>query len=613
MKIVRTLSIVFFFLLFTGIFSQSEINAQTRNPVLEFCTGTWCQWCPCGHEIIQNDIMPVMPNAIIIAYHGGGSDPYQDFYGNTIRSYLGFSAYPTGIVDRTSSPQDRGQWASRMESRKNLPPTVEIDLLKSYDPVTRQLNIIATVTALENLEGNYFVSLILLENSLMYPQTGNSNCTGGSNYKHDHVVRAMINGAKGITLNNGASWAMGESYSSVADYFVSNNFIADNCEIVAMVYRNNAPFNQSEIQQAEKYTLLGGDSFNMVVNEGWNLVSVPKEAADMSVSTIFPNAVSDIYEFNNGYFPVSTITNGQGYWAKFPGLEALNIEGTEPTEPISVNAGWNLIGPFSSTTPTVNITSDPDGIIASTYYGFDQLYSATAMLKPGKGYWVKASEAGSLYFNNSTAKQGEPGDVISVKENWPYITVTDAKFRTAKLYLTNEAVDLDNYEMPPLPPADAVDVRFSSGKFVESLNNYNGVTLSGMLHPITVRANGTDLMITSEAGEETVKANEEYILKSGNYFSVSSVTIPSEFLLHQNYPNPFNPETKIKFEIPEASKVNLSVYDLLGQKVTEIISGNMESGIHEVSFNASKLSSGVYIYKLTAGEFSVSKKMSVIK
>ena len=608
MKIAKTLSILFFLIMFAGAFSQSDVNAQTRNPVLEFCTGTWCVYCPQGHVIIENDILPAMPNAIIIAYHGGSSDPYANFYGSAIRTYLGFSAYPTGIADRTSAPVSRGEWVTRMNARKNIPPTVEIELLKSYDPVTRQLNMIASVTALEDLEGDYFVSLILMEDKLVYPQTG-----GTSNYVHDHVVRAMINGAKGVSLNNGVSWSTGETYSSVADYYISNDFVDGNCEVVAMVYRENAPFAQSEIQQAEKYPLVGSNSFNVVVNEGWNLVSAPKEASDMSTSAIFPSAISDIYEFENGYFPVSTIENGEGYWAKFSELEALNIEGNEPTEPVSLNAGWNLIGPFSSTVAIVDITTDPADIVGSSYFGFDELYQATAMLKPGKGYWVKSTAAGSMYFNSGTAKNGNEENVITTNDKWPFITVTDANSKTAKLYLTNQTVDLDKYEMPPAPPQGAIDVRFASGRYVESLNNINYVDVAGMEYPLTIRANGTDLMIKSAGEEAAIKANEPYILKSGGSFSVSSVTIPSEFVLHQNYPNPFNPETKIKFEIPEMAKVNLSVYDLLGQKVTELYNGTMDAGVHEVNFDAVKLSSGVYIYKLTAGEFSVSKKMSVLK
>jgi len=73
---------------------------------------------------------------------------------------------------------------------------------------------------------------------------------------------------------------------------------------------------------------------------------------------------------------------------------------------------------------------------------------------------------------------------------------------------------------------------------------------------------------------------------------------PEEFRLWQNYPNPFNPETVIKFSLKERSIVSLSVYNIAGQKVSELLSGEMEKGIHEKSFDGSKVSSGVYIFRL---------------
>jgi len=82
-------------LLTVFLFALLTLSAQTqRNPVLEYCTGTWCQWCPCGHTIISENILRTYPNAIIIGYHGpaNGSDPYSSFYGNQILTALGLSS-----------------------------------------------------------------------------------------------------------------------------------------------------------------------------------------------------------------------------------------------------------------------------------------------------------------------------------------------------------------------------------------------------------------------------------------------------------------------------------------------------------------------------------------
>ncbi len=94
--------------------------------------------------------------------------------------------------------------------------------------------------------------------------------------------------------------------------------------------------------------------------------------------------------------------------------------------------------------------------------------------------------------------------------------------------------------------------------------------------------------------------------------------IPKEFSLSQNYPNPFNPTTTIKFNLPQNAKVNISVYNLLGQKVDEIVNGNIAAGYHSVQFNAINYTSGIYIYSIIANgnngnNFKFSKKMILLK
>ncbi len=88
---------------------------------------------------------------------------------------------------------------------------------------------------------------------------------------------------------------------------------------------------------------------------------------------------------------------------------------------------------------------------------------------------------------------------------------------------------------------------------------------------------------------------------------------PLVFSLSQNYPNPFNPTTNIKFSIPAAGEVRLAVYDITGKEVTALINSYLNAGAYTVDFNASHLSSGVYFYKITAGSFTETKKMVLIK
>jgi hypothetical protein len=88
---------------------------------------------------------------------------------------------------------------------------------------------------------------------------------------------------------------------------------------------------------------------------------------------------------------------------------------------------------------------------------------------------------------------------------------------------------------------------------------------------------------------------------------------PRSFTLSQNYPNPFNPTTTIDFALPKESDVKLSVFSMLGQKVATLANAHMNAGRQSVLFDASKLSSGVYFYKLEAGDFQSIKKMMLLK
>ena len=89
--------------------------------------------------------------------------------------------------------------------------------------------------------------------------------------------------------------------------------------------------------------------------------------------------------------------------------------------------------------------------------------------------------------------------------------------------------------------------------------------------------------------------------------------VPTTFVLAQNYPNPFNPTTVIGYQLPTASDVKLVVFDLLGRKVAALVDERQSPGIYEVRFNAAGLASGVYLYRLTAGNAVQTRKMLVVK
>jgi hypothetical protein len=88
---------------------------------------------------------------------------------------------------------------------------------------------------------------------------------------------------------------------------------------------------------------------------------------------------------------------------------------------------------------------------------------------------------------------------------------------------------------------------------------------------------------------------------------------PTSFEISQNYPNPFNPSTSIQFKIPENSFVTLKVYNVLGKEVATLLNEEKNAGLYEVTFDATDFSSGIYFYKIEAGNFVATKKMILMK
>jgi hypothetical protein len=89
--------------------------------------------------------------------------------------------------------------------------------------------------------------------------------------------------------------------------------------------------------------------------------------------------------------------------------------------------------------------------------------------------------------------------------------------------------------------------------------------------------------------------------------------IPQAYALLQNYPNPFNPSTTIRYELPKSCDLRLSVYDILGREVSVLVNETKNPGVYEVKFDATGLSSGVYFYRLIAGDFQKTRSLLLLK
>ncbi len=137
---------------------------------------------------------------------------------------------------------------------------------------------------------------------------------------------------------------------------------------------------------------------------------------------------------------------------------------------------------------------------------------------------------------------------------------------------------------------------------------YSTLGQIGKGHLLTILASikqgEEELAATMSLGEGSEEALKE---------ELEQAPLPTEFALKPNYPNPFNPQTTIRYGLPEASYVKLVVYDVLGRQVRVLVDGAREAGTHEVTFDASSLPSGVYVYRIEAGPYAATRTMLLMK
>ncbi|MCG8605151.1 T9SS type A sorting domain-containing protein, partial [bacterium] len=140
---------------------------------------------------------------------------------------------------------------------------------------------------------------------------------------------------------------------------------------------------------------------------------------------------------------------------------------------------------------------------------------------------------------------------------------------------------------------------------------------------LTLRCTATDASGNTAVAETTATASGDDDDDDGadkrtlDETTVES-SIPEGYALFQNHPNPFNPNTTITFAVPEAGEVTLAIYNLMGQLIRTLHSGPIAAGLHSVVWNSTdfrgaKVASGIYVYKLRAGDFSEVKKMSLLR
>jgi hypothetical protein len=272
-------------LVFCGLSSRISYSQSGFNTVIEFCTGTWCQWCPCAddriHEILQN-----FPNTLILAYHGpvGYGDPFDGFNGNNIIPIFGFNAYPTGVVGRRSGIISRDAWNNPVVIQSNtIQPSVSVSTTKSFNTGTRLLSVTANITAQRNLDTSTNVNFIVIEDNVVYLQTGNGSCPGSGSYTHEWIVRNMVNGAMGEALSTG-HWNQGTTMTKNWSVTIPANWVDQNLKIAVMVYMQGGSISTNAlVQQTKRETML----LTGIENQNQN-------PASYSLSQNYPNPFNPV-------------------------------------------------------------------------------------------------------------------------------------------------------------------------------------------------------------------------------------------------------------------------------------------------------------------------------
>jgi hypothetical protein len=672
--------------MFTIISSQSTLAQTERNPLIEFCTGTWCVWCPCGDITIEN-LLDVYPNLIPLAYHGpAGQDPYSIFPGNEIIGLMGYSGYPTATVDRSSGLGDYTTWTSKVNSRISVPATVTIDIQRSYNQVTGHLDATIDMTPLQNLSGQFKYNIVLAEDSLIYNQANNGACvTGGAGWIHYWVVRAMINGAAGENVNTLTDWNLGETISKTVSYDIPLTYNPEKCNLIVFVYKQSSPLYLAEVQQAEQWTLISPNYVATITSASPDVISSNNATSEFSATLFNQGLMNDTYNITafvdgpSGWTGEFTTVNGTYPFGEsdsvqvatgdstsisvnvnpnsFNGSGVVTIEYTSKNNPgttgsisfnVVTNTGVHLLVVDASGGGYSSLVSN---VLDGFYTGRYGVVSRDALQASGVDLsyftmiaWCGGNSLPAFYqeeVNNLQSYLDLGGKLLMSGQNiGSDIFEAGGQSQFAQSFFNNYlhsnyvadfggAYILSGFTGDPITDGIQFTLNTVYTRSPDEISAFDANTtpiiqfLAGPKISSVRTDDGNHKVVNFGFGFEQVNdaaQADSLIARSIRWLTAGIVlnnpvegTVVKDYKLEQNYPNPFNPSTIISYSIPEESQVSLVIYDVMGREVANLVKAKQSAGNYEVEFDASSIASGTYFYKLTAGDFTSVKKMSLLK
>ncbi|MCF8373216.1 MAG: T9SS type A sorting domain-containing protein [Bacteroidales bacterium] len=394
---------------------------------------------------------------------------------------------------------------------------------------------------------------------------------------------------------------------------------------------------------------------NVTMPLGWSIFSTFISPLAPDIEDILAPIVSNIIIVKSGtglvYWPLYLLDNinniiiGQGYQVKTSVASVAEFVGypVEPQlTPLSLPNGWSILGylrqspmaiiPIFSNQGMVNpaftppgiliIAKDDEGSIYWPQYGLDNI----GTMDPGEGYQIKLAVPAPQSHFIFTYPMNSPNSTPSSKAGLLQPIKYGNKVNTGN----NMTIGIPEGAWNIVPQTgDEVGVFNATGELVGATvytGGHTAITVWGD-DEMTEKGDGavenTPLTLRYfDAATSTEQVIEVQKWESGNgLYSVNAIAVvgkmtiskTSSYALYQNMPNPFNATTEIKFSIPEDAQVNISVYDVLGNRIAEIVSRGFEAGEHIVQFDASELPSGNYFYKMIANDFVSTKPMHIVK
>ncbi|MEK7496598.1 MAG: T9SS type A sorting domain-containing protein [Patescibacteria group bacterium] len=373
------------------------------------------------------------------------------------------------------------------------------------------------------------------------------------------------------------------------------------------ISRNTVNFDTIAIGNSLSDTL-------MVTNTGeikLNLISVTSSNTSFNVSptsTIAQPFQSTIFTLNYSPTQAETVTaniifthDGESSPDTVVVSGAAYVPDSVTIMSFKWEPGWQMIS-----LPEI---PHPESFVPNDVYAYERGYKHYDTMETGKGYWYKMIDSNLIYF-------GQPFDeaTINLLPKWNIVGGISYSVAVGDLIVPSN-ITLGNFYgytnqygyqvADTLKPGRAYWVKSSdTGQVVVTVKSLREIATS--LASLTSRNDNWTRVRIMDDGERPPAP------PSGEIRNPKS-EIPKETTLLQNYPNPFNPSTSIKFEVISSQFVTLKVYNILGEEVMELVNKVMESGSHEVTFDASKLNSGIYFYRLHTVEELITKKMLLLK